>query len=187
MASILPRSRGTALRIFSTKTIAYSTSAATKTQVDSLCIPAQPPYSLRALLPDPTPLPRETLLKLHKLSALDPPTTEEGWRELDDLGGLVAIMEGVRSFGRDLNKSTGQGREEELVIVDARVREEEGEILTKPVEKGESGILSGSLLDLAQVKEGAYFTVRTPEGIRGKVRAKGNKRSIEEEEYYHSK
>lgn len=129
---------------------------------DSLCIPLSPPYSLAAHIPPPTPLPRETLLKLHRLAALVPPATEKEWAELDDLGGLVAIMEGVREFHPE-GKTEG--------MVDARVRGVEAEILSREEEPGEKGVLEEGWVEMAKVRDGAYFVVRTPEGIRGKVRA----------------
>ncbi|KAK4702369.1 hypothetical protein P7C70_g3860, partial [Phenoliferia sp. Uapishka_3] len=151
--------------------------------VDSHCIPLEPPYSLTALIPPPTPLPRATLLKLHKLSALLPPKTEAEWNKLDDLGGLVAIMEGVRGFGKatvdeaELRKVAGW-KAAEPVMIDARVRAEdsstgasvdlERSAGTGSTGKEETGLIEGGLVGLAQKREGMFYVVRTPEGIRGK-------------------
>ena len=129
-----------------------------KLAVDSLCIPLHPPYSLSLLLPPPTPLPRPTLLKLHQLAALLPPSTPAAWASLDDLGALVAIMDGVRAFPAAAR--TG--------IVDSRVRADEDRIAASGHERVER------VVDGAREREGPYFVVRTPEGIRGaKVRQGG--------------
>jgi hypothetical protein len=135
--------------------------------VDSLCIPLSPPYSLASYLPtNPPPLSRETLLHLHRLSALEPPTTEAEWKELEDLGPLAAIIEGIR--GADL----GDGREREMV--DARVRGQATELeplQAKQQTEEEDPAFGRNLLKLAQVTEGAYYTAPTPSNVRGKKRA----------------
>lgn len=132
--------------------------------VDELCIPLRPPYSMSSYIPAPTPLSRAVLLKLHKLSALTAPSTEEGWKALESLGGLVAVIEGVR--GVDTGRvQTVQGR-----LVDGRVRAK-----ATPLAKQDGVDLSDGhgrqLLALAELTEGSYYVARTPEGIRGKKRA----------------
>lgn len=138
--------------------------------VDSLCIPLRSPYSIASFIPSPTPLSRATLTKLHRLAALNPPTTEEGWAELEDLGGLVAIMEGVRGVD---TSALGKG------IVDARVRERGVESGEQEVWEEEVG--GRSLLELAEVREGDYYIVRTPEGIRTKKRGGAKSVGAEDE------
>lgn len=81
----------------------------------------------------------------------------------------MAIMEGVRGVD-----TSALGKE----IVDARVRErgvEMGDHEENVVEVG-----GRNLLELAEVREGDYYIVRTPEGIRGKKR--GGAKSAESED-----
>lgn len=146
--------------------------------VDEFCIPLSPPYSIADYIPAPTPLSREVLTKLYTLSALNPPATEEGWRALESLGGLVAIMEGVRltssasSLGSGATSTNAEG-----ALVDGRIRapSEKMEILKsdrKLVEAtGEEEEGDGrTIFRLAQVTEGDYYVVRTPDNIIGKKR-----------------
>ncbi|GAA5902935.1 hypothetical protein JCM6882_009165 [Rhodosporidiobolus microsporus] len=133
-------------------------------EVDDLCIPLKPPYSISDYLPAPSETPslsRETLLKLHKLAALAPPTTEEGWRDLEDLNELVAIVQAVRDIDTNaLGLKPGE-------MVDARVRaeaepvdwEKKVEVL-EPVEQGQR------LLKLAPRTEGAYFVAPMPDNVK---------------------
>ncbi|ORY53404.1 hypothetical protein BCR35DRAFT_18082 [Leucosporidium creatinivorum] len=151
--------------------------------VDSLCIPLSPPYSLASYLPtQPTPLSRQTLLHLHRLSALQPPQTEEEWKELDDLNGLAAIIEGIRMVR--LGEGAAEGE-----MVDARVRGEATELLDRPRRKEQEQeeqendpAFGRRLLDLAEVKEGSYYTAPTPSNVRGKKRGGSSSASSVEEE-----
>ncbi|SCZ98909.1 BZ3500_MvSof-1268-A1-R1_Chr7-1g09312 [Microbotryum saponariae] len=136
--------------------------------VDSLCIPLTPPYSLLSYLPtSPPPLSRETLLKLHRLSALEPPQTEQEWDQLKGLDGLVALVEGVRSID-----TSSVPADSEAGFVDARIR-------AKPTEHGldmnrhnHEDIASSTYLGLASTTRGAYYVVPTPENVRGKKSSK---------------
>lgn len=136
---------------------------------DRLCIPLHPPFSLSSLLPPPSPLPRPTLLKLHALAALLPPASDADWARLAALDGLAGVMEGVRRadtgrLGRELGVGEGE-------VVDGRVRGEgDGEGGEEGGGGGE-GLEGGRVVELAERREGRYFVVRTPEGIRGKRRA----------------
>ena len=134
--------------------------------VDELCIPLAPPYSIASYIPSPTPLSRETLTKLHRLSALEPPTTEEGWKELEQLGDLAAIIEGIRLVPTSSLLSGSQGQ-----MVDGRVRGQAVEL--EPGSGGSVDMSDGfgrELLKLAEVTEGSYYTVPTPQNVRGKRR-----------------
>ena len=144
----------------------------TLVKVDSLCIPLTPPYSLS--IPAPIQLDRPTLLKLFKLSALNPPSTPAGWEALDSLGGLVAIIEGVRK----VDTSAIAVNENELI--DGRVRAEPERPVWGTEKRSEEVVKGRVLLGLAQVTEGDYYVVRTPEGIRGKKKAgSGSSKSAE--------
>ncbi|GAA5822197.1 hypothetical protein JCM11251_004888 [Rhodosporidiobolus azoricus] len=133
-------------------------------EVDDLCLPLKPPYSFSEYLPAPADTPslsRETLLKLHKLAALAPPTTEEGWRDLEDLNELVAIVQAVRDVDTSaLGLKPGE-------MVDARVRAmaepvnwEKKLNVYEPTEQGQR------LLKLAPRTEGAYFVAPLPENVK---------------------
>ncbi|BGO90855.1 hypothetical protein NBRC10512_003335 [Rhodotorula toruloides] len=135
--------------------------------VDDLCIPLEPTYSLSDYLPADSPsLPRETLLKLHKLAALQPPTTEEGWKQLEALDELVAVVQAVRDVDTSaLGLEAGE-------MVDARVRAE-----PEPVDfdlprlaKDEDEVGGQALLKLASRTEGAYYVAPMPENVRTKKR-----------------
>lgn len=147
--------------------------------VDSLCIPLSPPYSIASFIPNPTPLSREYLIKLHRLAALRPPDTEEGWAKLDELGGLVAIMEGVRLV--DTSALDEHMHEDDGMLVDGRVRER-GAAVEEP-EGGRAREGEMDLLGLAEVTVeaggGKYYVVKTPEGIRGKKRGRTVKQEDE--------
>ncbi|KAI5476727.1 hypothetical protein MNV49_007317 [Pseudohyphozyma bogoriensis] len=156
------------------RTLARLSSHARAPPVDSHCIPLTPPYSLLSLLPPPTPLPKATLLKLHKLAALSPPADDDAqrWKDLESLGGLVSIMEGVRAGAVPVEEGA------QVEMVDARVRSPPKAIemqldgaRAKVVEETEN------LMHLAEVTKGSYYVVRTPVGIRGKAR----KGAVEEE------
>lgn len=138
--------------------------------VDDLCIPLEPPYSIASYIPEPKPLSRETLTKLHRLSALEPPKTEAGWRELEQLGGLAAIIEGVRLI--DTSAVVQDGVREHGGLVDGRVRGQSVELQSgQSVEEDRTDGFGRELLELAEVKDGAYYTVPTPENVRGKRRS----------------
>lgn len=87
------------------------------------------------------------------------------------------MMEGVRVGAKSRE---GEG------MVDARVREVEKQILLE--EEAQAGLgaeeeggreFGKELLKRAKVTQGAFFVVRTPEGIRGKVR-KNRKEFVED-------
>ncbi|SCV70839.1 BQ2448_3601 [Microbotryum intermedium] len=137
--------------------------------VDCLCIPLSPPYSLLSHLPSsPPPLSRETLLKLHRLSALEPPQTEQEWDQLKGLDRLVALVEGVRSIETGSIKA-----DSEAGFVDARIRanaqEEDGLDMKR---QNHEDIPSSTYLSLASTTRGAYYVVPTPENVRGKRSSK---------------
>lgn len=173
--------RSTARGIPARRFITNITSTRPKQQtvkVDSLCIPISPPYSIKSYIPSPTPLSRPTLLKLHKLAALVPPKTELEWKELENLGGLIAIMDGVKLVDTSCLGDKGSH-------IDGRIRERSLEVSIdlegkkKLVESLE--IQGEELLKLAEVTDGRYYVVRTPEGIRGKKKA-SSKVSVQSEE-----
>ncbi|EGU12926.1 hypothetical protein RTG_00967 [Rhodotorula toruloides ATCC 204091] len=135
--------------------------------VDDLCIPLKPTYSLSDYLPADSPsLPRDTLLKLHKLAALQPPTTEEGWKQLEALDELVAVVQAVRDVDTSaLGLEAGE-------MVDARVRAEPEPVdfdLPRPA-KDEDEVGGQALLKLASRTEGAYYVAPMPENVRTKKR-----------------
>lgn len=134
--------------------------------VDEFCIPLDPPYSIHDFIPPATPLSREVLLKLHTLSALNPPETEEGWAELDSLGGLVAIMEGVR-----LSATAHSHKNDEVGLADGRVRAIPSQIDLSQQGKADTNATMprDGIMKLAAVTSGNYYVVRTPDGIRAKV------------------
>jgi Asp-tRNA(Asn)/Glu-tRNA(Gln) amidotransferase C subunit len=147
--------------------------------VDDLCLPLKPPYSISDYLPSPADTPslsRETLLKLHRLSALEPPSSEQGWKDLEDLNELVAIVQAVRDVDTSsLGLKPGE-------MVDARVRaeaepvdwEKKQEVL-EPVEEGRQ------LLKLAKKTEGGYFVAPKPENVkRRKSSSAGSSSEVEE-------
>lgn len=134
--------------------------------VDDLCIPISPPYSIASYIPEPTPLSRDQLTKLHRLSALVPPSTEQEWAALDDLGALVAIIEGVRLVDTSAVQALAG-----TSLVDGRVRGDPVELApgagaTMHEEDGHGR----QLLELAEVTDGSYYTVETPLNVRGKKR-----------------
>lgn len=145
-----------------------------KIAVDSLAIPLRPPYSLSSLLPPPTPLSRVTISKLHKLSALLPPSTETHWNQLKDLDALAGIMDGVKGVDTSRLEQLGIRPGD---IVDGRPRpepepySEEEEGVIRAEEERERAERGEGLVRLAERREGRYFVVPTPEGIRGKRRA----------------
>ncbi|BGP31328.1 hypothetical protein JCM10296v2_003092 [Rhodotorula toruloides] len=135
--------------------------------VDDLCIPLEPTYSLSDYLPvESSSFPRETLLKLHKLAALQPPTTEEGWKQLEALDELVAVVQAVRDVDTSaLGLEAGE-------MVDARVRAEPEPVdfdLPRPA-KDEDEVGGQALLKLASRTEGAYYVAPMPENMRTKKR-----------------
>ncbi|BGP15094.1 hypothetical protein JCM10213_002760 [Rhodosporidiobolus nylandii] len=152
-------------------------------EVDDLCLPLKPPYSISDYLPSPSDTPRlsrDTLLKLHRLAALEPPSTEQGWHELEDLNELVAIVQAVRDVDTSaLGLKPGE-------MVDARVRAEAETVdwSTKvaplePVDQGQE------LLKLAPRTEGAYFVAPMPENVKTRKRstASSGEEVLLEDEY----
>ncbi|GAA6037788.1 hypothetical protein JCM8097_005035 [Rhodosporidiobolus ruineniae] len=150
--------------------------------VDDLCVPLRPPYSIQDYLPTASSAPklsRETLLKLHRLAALEPPSSEQGWTDLEDLNELVAIVQAVR----DVDTSSLGLKQGEMV--DARVRAEAEPVdwdskraPLEPVEEGQE------LLKLAPRTEGAYFVAPLPENVkRRKKRASSSEEESLAEEY----
>jgi hypothetical protein len=149
--------------------------------VDDLCIPLEPTYSLSDYLPADSPsLPRETLLKLHKLAALQPPTTEEGWKQLEALDELVAVVQAVR----DVDTSALGLRPGEMV--DARVRAEPEPVRfeqpRRARDEDDDEVGGQALLKLASRTEGAYYVAPMPENVRTKKRSPTSE-VLEEDEY----
>lgn len=142
--------------------------------VDKYSIPLAAPYSIQDFIPPPEPLSRAVLLKLHRLSALNPPTTENGWKALESLGSLVSIIEGVRLV------DTSAIRTEQGQLVDGRVRAPAVE-LTENATRTTETVGGRQLLELASLREGPYYVARTPDGIRGKRRSVAAKESEREE------
>lgn len=148
--------------------------------VDDLCLPLKPPYDISDYLPAPSDTPslsRETLLKLHRLSALEPPSSEAAWKDLEDLNELVAIVQAVRGVDTSsLGLKPGE-------MVDARVRAEAEPVdwekkvdALEPVESGRE------LLKLAKKTEGGYFVAPKPENV--KRRKSSSAGSLSEGEEY---
>ncbi|POY70014.1 hypothetical protein BMF94_7004 [Rhodotorula taiwanensis] len=138
--------------------------------VDQDCIPLAATYSISDFLPATSPsLAREALVKLHRLAALEPPTTELGWQQLQDLDELVAIVQAVQDVDTSvLGLKPG-------AMVDARVRAE-----PEPVDWTSSGdeesahgpdVGGRDLLKLAERTEGAYYVAPMPENVRTRKRS----------------
>ncbi|GAA6014920.1 hypothetical protein JCM10207_002226 [Rhodosporidiobolus poonsookiae] len=152
--------------------------------VDDLCLPLHQPYSISDYLPSPEDTPslsRETLLKLHRLAALEPPSSEQDWADLNDLDELVAIVQAVR----DVDTSALGLRPGEMV--DARVRADPEPVdwdkKSEPVEPVDQG---QRLLKLAQRTEGAYFVAPMPENVKTRKMATGStseEEALSEDEY----
>lgn len=157
--------------------------------VDDVCIPLTPPYSISSYIPsNPIPLSRETLLKLHRLAALEPPAEDDApaWQKLDQLGGLAAIIESVRSVDTSQFEPSSSSSSSSANLIDGRVRGEAVEFGQEPTlktagpssgreqaghEEEDPAEASGrALLRLAERTDGAYYTVPTPENIIGKRR-----------------
>ncbi|BGP54836.1 hypothetical protein JCM8202_003342 [Rhodotorula sphaerocarpa] len=139
--------------------------------VDEDCIPLRATYSIADYLPkSPPSLSRDTLLKLHRLAALEPPASEHAWRDLQDLDELVAIVQAVRDVDTSvLGLEPG-------AMVDARVRAEPEPIdwstsSMRPAERDEPRLDSRELLKLAQRTEGAYYVAPMPENVRPRKRS----------------
>lgn len=139
--------------------------------VDDDCIPLSATYSIADYLPStPQSLSRETILKLHRLAALEPPKTEQDWHQLQDLDELVAIVQAVRDVDTSILGL------EEGAMVDARVRAE-----PEPLDWSSSSASSTAdatqpiggpeLLKLAQRTEGAYYVAPMPENVRTRKRS----------------
>ncbi|GAA5827512.1 hypothetical protein JCM3770_000538 [Rhodotorula araucariae] len=155
--------------------------------VDDLCIPLQAPYAIADYLPAPSATPaldRPTLLKLHRLAALEPPTTDEGWADLDDLDDLVAIVQAVRGVDTSaLGLKDGE-------MVDARVRAEpplvDWSAVPVPEAAQDPPAAQGQeLLKLAKRTEGAYYVAPMPENVRTRKRSASSEAAsaLSEDEY----
>ncbi|GAA6023939.1 hypothetical protein JCM11491_000296 [Sporobolomyces phaffii] len=163
--------------------VVRSYSAPRSIAVDDLCLPLSSPYALESLVPSaaaptaaaasPSPLSRETLAKLHRLSALvapDPadPTTES---HLAGLSDLVAIVERVRTVDTSSLGRLGARR-----FVDARIRAEPDPIEfsnTAPRRRSSSSssveeleVDGETLLAGAERSEGRFFVAQMPENVR---------------------
>ncbi|GAA5986959.1 hypothetical protein JCM10908_000969 [Rhodotorula pacifica] len=156
-------------------TKATTPSAAAPVPVDEDCIPLRATYSISDYLPSVTPsLSRETLLKLHRLAALEPPSTEQGWAELQELDELVAIVQAVRDVDTSvLGLEKGE-------MVDARVRAEPEPVdwsssagRKSALEDEDAAVGGRELLKLAQRTEGAYYVAPMPENVRTRKRSVG--------------
>ena len=145
--------------------------AAPPVAVDNDCIPLSATYSIADYLPStPQSLSRETILKLHRLAALEPPKTEQDWHELQDLDELVAIVQAVRDVDTSILGL------EEGAMVDARVRAEPEPIDWSPSSASSTADATQSiggqeLLKLAQRTEGAYYVAPMPENVRTRKRS----------------
>ncbi|KAK4055519.1 hypothetical protein OIV83_000065 [Microbotryomycetes sp. JL201] len=144
--------------------------------VDEDCIPTSPTYSLKDFIPPPIDLTIDQLRKLYKLSALEPPKDLSLDHEsVKRLRELAAIVEGVRLANRD-GKEVENKRNGPSDIIDARVRAPAAELVADRSTDGsvanpDPENLGTRLLELAAKRDGAYFTVPTPENIRGKKRS----------------
>ncbi|GAA5893073.1 hypothetical protein JCM8208_004339 [Rhodotorula glutinis] len=143
---------------------------------DDLCIPLIAPYSLSDYLPAPGQSPsldRPTLVKLHRLAALEPPAPDDdhGWAALRDLDELVAIVQAVRDVDTSaLGLAPG-------AMVDARVRAEPQPVDWSSSSSSAAAAAAGgqegveeppaargqALLDLASRTEGAYYVAPMPD------------------------
>lgn len=151
-----------------------STTAAPPVAVDGDCIPLSATYSIADYLPSNQPsLSRETILKLHRLAALEPPKTDKDWHQLKDLDELVAIVQAVRDVDTSILGL------EEGAILDARVRAEPEPIDWSPSSSSSSSSTADAprsiggqeLLKLAQRTEGAYYVAPMPENVRTRKRS----------------
>ncbi|BGP47340.1 hypothetical protein JCM10450v2_003192 [Rhodotorula kratochvilovae] len=141
---------------------------------------------MRHYLPAPGASPsldRPTLLKLHRLAALEPPTTEDGWKDLQDLDELVAIVQAVRGVDTSaLGLRDGE-------MVDARVRAEplpvDWSATTASAAAQDPPAARGQeLLKLAKRTEGAYYVAPMPENVRTRKRSTASEAAgLSEEEY----
>ncbi|GAA5970218.1 hypothetical protein JCM3765_005376 [Sporobolomyces pararoseus] len=171
--------------------IRYSSSTSPSTsspllEVDDLCLPLTSPYSLSSLLPpssssSPSPLTPETLSKLHKLSALLPPDSQDPstCSHLQGLDELISIVQAVREVD---TSSLGLKKGE---LVDARIRAEPEPIdLEKagggrPVEELE--VEGEVLLKGAERREGRFFVAQMPENVRRRKSTNSNSSAEESE------
>ncbi|GAA5927436.1 uncharacterized protein JCM15063_005899 [Sporobolomyces koalae] len=147
-------------------------SRAPQIEVDDLCLPLSSPYTLSSLLPTvPSPLTNETLDKLHRLSALLPPSSSgtivkdyEDSKHLEGLSELVQIVETVRSVDTSsLGLEPGQS-------IDARVRAK-----SIPIDLFESSSNAPTsderydqfeLWKLAKRHQGRFFVAQMPDNVR---------------------
>ena len=163
-----------------------SSSSCSPLEVDDLCLPLTSPYSLSSLLPSnssssPSPLTPETLSKLHKLSALLPPDSQDPstCSHLEGLDELISIVQAVRSVD---TSSLGLKQGE---MVDARIRAEPEPINFdqksrggRPVEELE--VEGEVLLKGAERREGRFFVAQMPENVRRRKSTNSNSSSAEE-------
>ncbi|GAA5854699.1 hypothetical protein JCM8547_004944 [Rhodosporidiobolus lusitaniae] len=167
-----------ALHSSSSRSSSSSSSPPAPLPVDDLCLPLSPPYSISEYLPSPSHTPslsRETLLKLHRLAALEPPSSEQAWRDLEDLNELVAIVQAVR----DVDTTALGLKEGEMV--DARVRAEAEPVdweKKKGVEVWELTEEGKELLKLAEKTEGGYFVAPMPENVKRRKKSAASSEEV---------
>lgn len=170
-------------RFHSTAPPPLTAPAAGAVEVDEDCIPLRATYAMSDYLPStPASLPRETVLKLHRLAALEPPATELDWHRLTDLDELVAVVQAVRDVD-----TTSLGLESHT-MVDARVRAESepvdwsaasasasASVPADPAHVALTAAAAGGrgLLKLAQRTEGACYVAPMPENVRTRKRSSG--------------
>lgn len=132
-------------------------------KVSDVGIPLEPVISLAEILPEPRKFTRDELLKLHRLAALEPPTTEEEWTSLSgSLGELAAIMESIKDdksldVENEDSPPDGRVRMDDDIPYDQKELPDPKELMPK-----------GSLLDLSQSREGPFYASPTPRGVRAK-------------------
>ena len=137
---------------------------------------------------DSPSLDRATLLKLHRLAALEPPATEDEWAQLADLDELVAIVQAVRDVDTSvLGIAPGE-------MVDARVRAEPRPVDWSPsASAAQQGAATAQdppeargqvLLKLAKRTEGAYYVAPMPDNVRTRKRSSSSEEApLSEDEY----
>lgn len=136
-------------------------------ETDELGLPITPlPLAIPSI--PSKPISRETLVKLHRLSALNPPEegSEEELQLKDELGvlmGLMDIVQKVELPPGDLREITAELLSEGVgeVVVDEHVAEVQAKDARSGMEKSEEGGKSGrELLDWATRRVGDYYAAR---------------------------
>ncbi|GAA5845014.1 hypothetical protein JCM5353_003395 [Sporobolomyces roseus] len=160
----LSRTFTTSLHPFSSKPSSPSPSDSS-IEVDSLCLPLTSPYTLSSLLPSsPSPLSSETLSKLHKLSALLPPSPADPTTHshLSGLDELISIVQRIR----EVDTSSLGLKEGEMVDARIRAEAEPIDLARKGRNKEELEVEGERLLECAEKREGGYFVAQMPENVR---------------------